>query len=117
MFYAKGTPKPIVDKMNAEIRKALGTPEIKAFYPKQALDPIGSSPEELAHWSQCASMLTELVEALPAGFREIILLREMEELSYREIADLLEVPVGTVMSRLARAREMLKRAWAVRRGR
>ena len=50
MFYAKGTPKPIVDKMNAEIRKALGTPEIKAFYPKQALDPIGSSPEELARF-------------------------------------------------------------------
>ena len=44
-------------------------------------------------------------------------LREMEELSYREIADLLEVPVGTVMSRLARAREMLKRAWAARQGR
>lgn len=77
----------------------------------------GRNPEELAHWSQCASMLTELVEALPAGFREIILLREMEELSYREIADLLEVPVGTVMSRLARAREMLKRAWAARQGR
>jgi RNA polymerase sigma-70 factor (ECF subfamily) len=74
----------------------------------------GRNPEELAHWSQCADMLTELVEALPTGFREIILLREMEELSYREIADLLQVPVGTVMSRLARAREMLKRAWAAR---
>ena len=72
----------------------------------------GRDPEELAHWSQCADMLAELVEALPPGFREIILLREMEELSYREIADLLEVPVGTVMSRLARARDMLKRAWA-----
>jgi RNA polymerase sigma-70 factor, ECF subfamily len=74
----------------------------------------GRNPEELAHWSQCADMLTELVEALPPGFREIILLREMEELSYREIAELLQVPVGTVMSRLARAREMLKRAWAAR---
>lgn len=48
MFYAKNTPKPIVDKMNAEIRKALGTPEIKAFYPREALDPVGSSPEELS---------------------------------------------------------------------
>jgi RNA polymerase sigma-70 factor (ECF subfamily) len=74
----------------------------------------GRNPEELAHWSQCAEMLAELVEALPPGFREVILLREMEELSYREIADLLQVPVGTVMSRLARAREMLKRAWAAR---
>jgi len=47
MFYPKGTPKPIVDKMNAEIRKALETPEMKAFMPSEALDPVGSSPEEL----------------------------------------------------------------------
>ena len=47
MFYPKGTPKPIVDKMNAEIRKALETPEIKAFLPREALDPVASSPEEL----------------------------------------------------------------------
>jgi tripartite-type tricarboxylate transporter receptor subunit TctC len=48
MFYPKGTPKPIIAKMNAEIRKALETPEMKAFYPKEALDPVGSSPEELS---------------------------------------------------------------------
>jgi tripartite-type tricarboxylate transporter receptor subunit TctC len=48
MFFPKGTPKPIVDKMNAEIRKALDTPELKAFLPKQALDPVASSPEELS---------------------------------------------------------------------
>jgi len=48
MFYPKGTPKPIIAKMNAEIRKALETPEIKAFYPKEALEPVASSPEELA---------------------------------------------------------------------
>jgi tripartite-type tricarboxylate transporter receptor subunit TctC len=47
MFYPKGTPKAIVDKMNAEIRTALGTSEIKSFYPRQALDAVGSSPEEL----------------------------------------------------------------------
>ncbi len=47
MFYPKGTPKAIVDKMNSEIRTALGTTEIKSFYPRQALDPVGSSPEEL----------------------------------------------------------------------
>lgn len=47
MFYSKGTPRPVVDKMNAEIKAALGTPEIKSFYPKQALDPVGGSPEEL----------------------------------------------------------------------
>jgi tripartite-type tricarboxylate transporter receptor subunit TctC len=47
MFYPKGTPKQIVDKMNSEIRKALGSQEVKDFYPKQALDAVGSSPEEL----------------------------------------------------------------------
>jgi len=48
MLYPKGTPKPIIDKMNAEIRKALDTPEVKAFFPKEALDPVASSPEELS---------------------------------------------------------------------
>ena len=48
MFYPKGTPKPIVDKLNAEIRKALNTPEVKAFYPREALEAVGSSPAELA---------------------------------------------------------------------
>jgi tripartite-type tricarboxylate transporter receptor subunit TctC len=48
MFYPKGTPKPIVDKMNTEIRKALDTPEIKAFMPREALDPVASSPDELS---------------------------------------------------------------------
>ena len=48
MFFPKGTPKPIVDKLNAEIRKALDTPEIKAFMPREALDPVASSPGELS---------------------------------------------------------------------
>ena len=48
MFYTKGTPKAIIDRMNSEIRKALETPEIKAFMPREALDPVASTPEELA---------------------------------------------------------------------
>jgi tripartite-type tricarboxylate transporter receptor subunit TctC len=48
MFYPRGTPRPIVDRMNTEIRKALATPEIKAFMPREALDPVASSPEELS---------------------------------------------------------------------
>jgi tripartite-type tricarboxylate transporter receptor subunit TctC len=48
MFYPKGTPRAIVDKLNAEIKKALDTPEVKAFYPREALDPVASTPEELA---------------------------------------------------------------------
>ena len=40
--------KPIIAKLNAEIRKALDAPEVKAFYPREALDPVASSPEELS---------------------------------------------------------------------
>ena len=52
-----------------------------------------------------------LVAALPDTFREVIVLREINDLSYREIAEIASVPVGTVMSRLARARAMLRQAW------
>ena len=52
------------------------------------------------------------IDELPVEFRELIVLREMEGLSYREIADLAEVPIGTVMSRLARARKLLQKRLA-----
>jgi tripartite-type tricarboxylate transporter receptor subunit TctC len=48
MFFPKGTPRPIIEKLNAEIRKALDTPEVKTFMPREALDPVASSPEELS---------------------------------------------------------------------
>jgi len=60
--------------------------------------------------------IRRLVEALPEPFREAIVLREINDLSYREIADISGVPVGTVMSRLARARTMLRAAWNVEEG-
>jgi RNA polymerase sigma-70 factor (ECF subfamily) len=53
----------------------------------------------------------EFINQLPTDFREVLVLRELHELSYREIADIVEIPMGTVMSRLARAREMLRQAW------
>jgi RNA polymerase sigma factor (sigma-70 family) len=54
-----------------------------------------------------AQALRAVIENLPEPFRETLVLRELEELSYREIAALTGVPIGTVMSRLARARQML----------
>ncbi|HVX76727.1 MAG TPA: sigma-70 family RNA polymerase sigma factor [Bradyrhizobium sp.] len=58
-----------------------------------------------------ASTIQELIAALAEPFRETFVLREIHNLSYREIADIVAVPVGTVMSRLARARAMLRTAW------
>jgi RNA polymerase sigma-70 factor (ECF subfamily) len=55
--------------------------------------------------------LDQLIEALPALLRETIVLRELHELGYREIAEVTGVPIGTVMSRLHRARSLLLRAW------
>jgi len=56
------------------------------------------------------AQLARAVEELPLPFREVIVLREVQELSYQEIAEVTGVPVGTVMSRLARARRRLQRA-------
>jgi RNA polymerase sigma-70 factor (ECF subfamily) len=58
-----------------------------------------------------AKTIQGLVAALPDVFREVIVLREINDLSYREIAEVVGAPVGTVMSRLARARAMLREAW------
>jgi RNA polymerase sigma-70 factor (ECF subfamily) len=55
--------------------------------------------------------MRRLIAALPPLFREVIVLREINDLSYREIASVIDTPVGTVMSRLARARSLLREGW------
>jgi RNA polymerase sigma factor (sigma-70 family) len=70
-----------------------------------------TSPEKMILQQQDRSTIRRLVEELPEPFREAIVLREMNDLSYKEIAEVAGVPVGTVMSRLARARAMLRSAW------
>jgi len=67
------------------------------------------SPEAMLFQSVDAQLLRDALEKLPVEFREILVLRELEGMSYREIADLASIPVGTVMSRLARGRERLQR--------
>ena len=57
-----------------------------------------------------AQVLADAIAALPVGFREVLVLRELEELSYKEIARIVDIPIGTVMSRLARARGLLQRS-------
>jgi RNA polymerase sigma-70 factor (ECF subfamily) len=69
------------------------------------------SPEtEVLHRLETETM-HRLVDALPDPYRETFVLRELNDLSYREIADVIGAPVGTVMSRLARARSLLRDAW------
>jgi len=65
------------------------------------------SPEVLAMRSLDRRMLNEAIAALPTQFREVLILRELEDLSYKEIARVIDAPIGTVMSRLARARRLL----------
>ncbi len=70
-------------------------------------DPDQATPEAALLRRRDAEAVRAVIENLPEPFRETLVLREMEELSYKEIAALTAAPIGTVMSRLARARQML----------
>jgi RNA polymerase sigma-70 factor (ECF subfamily) len=71
----------------------------------------GQSPETETLRRLDSEIMQRLITQLPDAFREAIVLREINDLSYREIANITGVPVGTVMSRLARARALLRTAW------
>jgi RNA polymerase sigma-70 factor (ECF subfamily) len=66
------------------------------------------NPEELQMRKADAVALRQALEQLPAEFREVLVLRELEGMSYKELAKVMEIPIGTVMSRLARARKRLQ---------
>ena len=74
------------------------------------------SPATVLERSEDAQLISEAMDELPAEFREILTLRHQEGLSYKEIADIAQIPPGTVMSRLARARAKLKECLAARIG-
>ena len=71
-----------------------------------------ANPESLLIGEADREQLAGAVEQLPVEFREALVLRELEGLSYKEIADVAGIPLGTVMSRLARARKMLEKSLA-----
>ncbi|WP_428539068.1 sigma-70 family RNA polymerase sigma factor [Rhodopila sp.] len=73
-------------------------------------DP-GPSPEAMLLDRIDSETLAALMAQLPAEYREVLILRELEELSYKDIAAVTDVPPGTVMSRLSRARLALRKAW------
>ncbi len=102
----------------------LSKQEIPADYSNDELAaealPMWQEPQTSAESAMLrrhdSAAICRLVAALPQPFREAIVLREVNNLSYQEIAHVAGVPVGTVMSRLARARSMLRSAWNVAEG-
>ena len=73
-----------------------------------AADSENSNPAVLALQSADRQLLRHALEELPVEFREVVVLRDLEGFSYKEISDIASIPTGTVMSRLSRARERLK---------
>ena len=74
---------------------------------KDARPDVALDPEERLLQQHTVALVRAALEQLPVDFREVIVLREFEGLSYKEIAAVVRVPIGTVMSRLARGRERL----------
>jgi RNA polymerase sigma-70 factor, ECF subfamily len=75
-----------------------------------------ASPATILEHAEDAELISKAMEELPVESREILMLRHQESLSYKEIADVAQIPPGTVMSRLARARAKLKKCLAARIG-
>ena len=91
--------------------RELGTEFDEVLHSEPASNGRSSeTPEVLILRSAQQRLLNQAVEALPVEFREVFVLREMEGLSYKEIADVARIPIGTVMSRLSRARRQLQAA-------
>jgi RNA polymerase sigma-70 factor (ECF subfamily) len=89
------------------------SPQLAAFEDEvEQVESEAPSPEASLIENADRKLLARALEELPVEFREAIVLRELEGLSYKEIADLVDVPLGTVMSRLARARKRLQQSIA-----
>ena len=85
--------------METEFDDEIHSPEIET-----------ANPEALLERSRDSEALRHALEELPEEFREVVVMRELEGMGYKEIAEVAEVPIGTVMSRLARARKRLQQA-------
>ena len=104
-----------IERNRAAVHVAF-SPEVESEIDTAAID-LGTAPpdpEAMLLKQGDACLMDELIAEVPHPFREMLVLRELEDMSYREIGDVLGVPLGTVMSRLARARGLLKEAWARR---
>ncbi len=91
--------------------KKRGIPVSEADEADPAFIDVAPDPEAVAISADHLRKLNLLVARIPEEFREVLILREMEDMPYRDIARITGSPIGTVMSRLARARSMLKQNW------
>ncbi|MFD1556076.1 RNA polymerase sigma factor [Paraburkholderia silviterrae] len=102
-----------------EWRRRAGAEEVAPFdelrddQPPDGWDTGSADPEALAIRAEDARRVQEALQRLPVEYREVLVLRELEEMGYREIATVIDVPMGTVMSRLARGRRRLAALLAV----
>jgi RNA polymerase sigma-70 factor, ECF subfamily len=88
-----------------------GEPQVLPIWREEA-----ETPEQTMLRRHASETMQRLIGELPAEFREVIVLREINDLSYRDIAIVVEAPIGTVMSRLARGRKLLREAWVKAEG-
>jgi len=94
-------------------RKAIADESMEFDEQMHTPEHSSADPESLALKEATAVQIGEALRDLPEEYREVIVLRELEEMSYKEIAGIAGVPVGTVMSRLARGRERLRKSLSV----
>jgi RNA polymerase sigma-70 factor, ECF subfamily len=95
------------DQGRARVEADSDLVELSVEQGEDTLSPPPDNPETLLLRETLSEDLRQALEQLPEAFREAVWLRDVEELSYQEIASVLEIPVGTVMSRLSRGRKHL----------
>ena len=99
-------------KANRPSEIAAAATELEDMTTPPVYSELVDDPETLALRRTTALQLNNAIATIPTAFREVVVLREMEGLSYKEIATVVDAPIGTVMSRLARARAELRRILA-----
>lgn len=88
--------------------------ELMTEFEEDAHPQSSANPEAMAIASNNRERLRQALETLPPRFREVIILRELEGCSYKEIAAITSIPIGTVMSALSRARQQLQKSLTAR---
>ena len=96
------------------LEEELGTDDSNSSATESGSGQHDLDPQNILERTVQREAVRAMIEGLPMQYREALVLRELNDMSYREIADLTGMPIGTVMSRLARARELLRKMWLAR---